>query len=849
MSDEPSPSSVTIDVPGRPDNAARRDRMRAALFGEEPRARTLGRFEIRGELGRGGMGVVLEAFDPELDRPVALKLLHPRLDDAAQADLLREARLLAKVAHPHVVHVYEAGRIDGRVLIAMELVRGQTLRQWQRAAPRGCAEILDAYRQAGQGLAAAHAAGVVHRDFKPHNCIRDEAGHVRVLDFGLADHPSAGDGTSGGTRAYMAPEQLEGEACDARSDQFSFCVALHEALHGVHPLAQDERRGLGEALPSEGTGVRVPRWIDRALERGLAEDPRWRWPDMDALLHALRPRRRARWVVAALALGVGVGAAGVGLVASGDEPVEPCGGAELRVSESWNDARRDAVRRALLDTGLPMASETWPRVRDELDAHLERWAQTHTEVCRATRVRGEQSVERLDLRMACLEQRLDAVDGLLDVLEHADAEVVIAAIDAVHELPRAEPCRRLEPRASPEPPEAAVLRRELGRALAERDAGRPERALEQLEALRERAVASGTRWLAAELLVRRGEVLEELGRGADADRPLDQGLWAALEVGHDEAAFEAAVAHAGVVGLLLIEEERGLVLVDHARALLGRIGAPDDARQELELVAGLVLGRHGRYEEAMQSLDRAEAGVEPGGREHLDVLAARGNVGLWCDRLDDARSQLERHLEIASGVYGPRHPEVANTLNDLAVLEIQQGRAKAAEARARAAVEILQESVGDHPRVADALMNLAGILMIREEPDLEGALRRIEDARRIYVEALGEGSAKVADADLALAMGLESLGRLEQAEQAYRRNLELQRRLKGERHPDLRHPLLALGTLLLDTGRPAEAIEPIEQAVALARELARSAGEGADPSGFIRDGERLLAQARAEAEP
>ena len=146
-------------------------------------------------------------------------------------------------------------------------------------------------------------------------------------------------------------------------------------------------------------------------------------------------------------------------------------------------------------------------------------------------------------------------------------------------------------------------------------------------------------------------------------------------------------------------------------------------------------------------------------------------------------------------------------------------------------------------------MNLAGILMIREEPDLEGALRRIEDARRIYVEALGEGSAKVADADLALAMGLESLGRLEQAEQAYRRNLELQRRLKGERHPDLRHPLLALGTLLLDTGRPAEAIEPIEQAVALARELARSAGEGADPSGFIRAGERLLAQARAEAEP
>lgn len=848
MNEEPAPSSLTIDAVASPANALRRDRMRAALFGEASKARTLGRYEVRGELGRGGMGVVLEALDPALDRPVALKLLHPGGDATAQSELLREARLLARIAHPHVVHVYEVGSIDGQGFIAMELVRGHTLRQWQKAAVRTWEECLDAYRQAGEGLAAAHAAGVVHRDFKPHNCIRDGLGHVRVLDFGLADHTSGGDGSSGGTRAYMAPEQLHGGECDARSDQFSFCVALFEALHGVHPLAGDEARGLDGASRPEGTRARVPAWIDRALERGLEPDPDRRWPDMSALLHALRPRRRASWVVAALVLALGIGAGAGGLVVANDEPEEPCQGTELRIAEVWNDARRDAVRTALLDTGLPMAASTWSRIEARLELHLGQWSRAHTEICRATRVHGEQSVERLDLRMACLDTRLDAVDGLLDVLEHADADVVIAAIDAAHELPRPEPCRRLEPGPNPEPPPAAALRSELARALAERDGGRPDRALEQLVALRERAVAAGLGPLSAELAVRCGEVERQLGRGPAADRTLDAALWAALEVGHDEAAFEAALAQVKVVGLLLVEEDRALAGLGHVRALLGRLGAPDDARLDAELATGLVLGRHGRYEDALQSLRRAEDLVEPGSREHLEVLMARANTALWSDRYDETRVQLERHLELAAAVYGEQHPKIATSLHILAVAEFEQGQSGPAEQRARAAVELLREAVGDHPLKADAEVNLAGMLVMRKDPDLDGAVRLLEDARRIYVDALGEESAKVADADLAMALALEKLGQLERAERSYRRNLEIQRSLKGERHPDLRHPYLALGTLLLDTGRAAEAVEPLQLALEIERALASAAGEDPDALERLRRDEDRLAQARAEAE-
>ncbi|HVV84724.1 MAG TPA: serine/threonine-protein kinase, partial [Kofleriaceae bacterium] len=233
----------------------------------------LGRFEVLGRLGQGGMGQVLRARDPQLGREVALKLLHADLDAAqaphhaevARRRLLREAQAMARLDHPNVIGVHEVGEDGGRVFLVMERVSGTTLGGWLAAAPRGWREVLAVFAQVGAGLAAAHAAGLVHRDVKPDNILVGDDGRVRVTDFGLVGvdgvsgpparpgerdevdptgatreslpPPLTHEGALVGTPGYMAPEQVRGRAADARSDQFGLCVTLYEALFGRAPFA------------------------------------------------------------------------------------------------------------------------------------------------------------------------------------------------------------------------------------------------------------------------------------------------------------------------------------------------------------------------------------------------------------------------------------------------------------------------------------------------------------------------------------------------------------------------------------------------------------------------------------
>jgi eukaryotic-like serine/threonine-protein kinase len=315
----------------------------------------IGRYRIRARIGTGGVGVVYAAVDEALAREVALKLVRPgpckpaRLD-RRHARLIREAQALARLGHPNVVAVHEVGQLDDRVYVAMEFVEGMTVRAWLRERPRPWADILAVFDQAGRGLAAAHAAGIVHRDFKPDNLLLGHDGRVRVVDFGLAtacpspedDAPRARphavteveiassastsqqaipcDSSSGwitghgkilGTPAYMSPEQSRAEPVDARADQYSFCVSLWEALFGERPQGPvDLRRA--RADPSSRSPV--PRSVLRALARGLRVDPDDRFADMPALLAALAwrapQRRRRAWaaLAAAVLLGAALGA-------------------------------------------------------------------------------------------------------------------------------------------------------------------------------------------------------------------------------------------------------------------------------------------------------------------------------------------------------------------------------------------------------------------------------------------------------------------------------------------------------------------------------------------------------------
>ncbi|MEO7734385.1 MAG: serine/threonine-protein kinase, partial [Kofleriaceae bacterium] len=362
---------------------------------EVTRAQRVGRYALVAMIGRGGMGAVYIAHDPQLDREIALKIVRSErfADRDVRARLSREARAMAKVKHPHVVAVYDAGELDDGVFIAMELVEGETLTRWQAAPGRGWREIVRMYVAAGHGIAAAHAAGVVHRDFKPENVLVDRAGRAAVTDFGIAvapiamgssaenvaaaydrgllDGPLTQTGTLLGTPRYMSPEQFRGQTVDARTDQFSFAVALFDALYRRAPF---DGVTVGELLTAVTEGaVRdrpadtdVPVRLHRALVRALAVRPGDRYPTMTALLDALiaaaSPARR----------GVGLAIAGVvvlvalGAVAmarrSEAPPVRPPDAAVVPPSAKLDPTRRLAI------FVQPFANHTGdPRLDDILD--------------------------------------------------------------------------------------------------------------------------------------------------------------------------------------------------------------------------------------------------------------------------------------------------------------------------------------------------------------------------------------------------------------------------------------------------------------------------------------------------
>ncbi|MBX7100548.1 MAG: serine/threonine protein kinase [Myxococcaceae bacterium] len=278
----------------------------------------VGRFRVLRSLGSGGMGDVLVARDPELDREVALKLLRTRAQGRSWRD---EGRAVARVHHPAVVSVFEAGTHEGVTFLAMELVKGETFRSWSRDERVTLRDRLEVLLEAGEGLAAAHAQGVVHCDFKPANLLVDARRRARVIDFGLARPPGTGAEAGEamrspeGTPTYMAPEQLRGGAVSPQTDQFSFCVTLYEAVLRRR-LRVDEITPEAAGTPEfERVARTVPRWLRPVLQRGLSTDPGARYPSMAALLaeirrRAPRPHRAARPLVLAAAALVAAAALG-----------------------------------------------------------------------------------------------------------------------------------------------------------------------------------------------------------------------------------------------------------------------------------------------------------------------------------------------------------------------------------------------------------------------------------------------------------------------------------------------------------------------------------------------------------
>lgn len=827
------------------------------------RGAVMGRYMVLERLGSGGMGVVYAAYDPELDRKVAIKLLQAGTPDVersgGQMRLLREAQAMARLSHPNVIAVYDVGTWGERVFVAMELVEGSNLREWLKAAPRGWREIVEVFLAAGRGLAAAHAAGLIHRDFKPDNVLLGQDGRVRVLDFGLARSagelpgparplplpPEETSTSSGsplstplstpltqvgqliGTVAYMAPEQRLGQSFDARSDEFSFCVALYEALYGKRPFPAHVPPEKWR-VPEPPRDSLVPPAVRRVVLRGLHRDPGERFPSMDALLEALgdtvRVRQR-RWLagVGLLAL-----ALGVGLPLSFQDSAESlCRGAPRRLEGIWNKPRQQALEKAFLATGRPQAADVWARSRDVLDTYASAWAAMHTEACEATRVRGEQSDEVLSLRMACLDRRLQSLAALTHVYAQADAALLEQAAKAAHALPPLADCADVEAlRAPVRPPRDAAtqqrveaLRTRLAQAQARFDSGQYMPALEVAREVAAEALTLQYRPLEAEALELRGVLEEKAGELKTAEATLAQALRAAVAGRHDTVAAFAA-ARLVRVAMLQAQFERGREWAEYTRASLERLGG--NARIEAYYLnaLGAIHLRQGQGPEGLAQFQRVlelRRSVYPA--EHPDIAAALNNVGaamLALGRTEEGRQHLEQAQALYEKTLGPHHSETANALYNLGRMANDVADdARALDYRQRALTARETNLGPEHPDVASSLESVGVTLCSLGRFD--EALPLFERAQAIREKAFGPEHSDVALSIYNQGLALHGLGRYAEALTFLQRTRAMEEKTLGADSPDMAETLVDLATTLRALGRHAEALPLYEQALTLAR--------------------------------
>jgi eukaryotic-like serine/threonine-protein kinase len=831
--------------------------------GHAPLARgaTIGRYVVLNLLGRGGMGEVYAAYDPELDRKVAVKLLRERIENGVtitegRQRTMREAQAIARLSHPNVIVVFDVGTFREQVFIAMEFVDGHTASYWSHAQPRTWQEVLKVYTAAGQGLAAAHEKGMVHRDFKPENIMVARNGEVRVMDFGLARQiesrrtvtpapapetpaperfgnmttdggtivlhrradtaapipvaistaggvvaetrdtepsPSAGvdlfgarltrTGAIMGTPAYMAPEQFFKAATDARSDQFSFCVALYEALYGERPFPGNNIQSLvgnivqgniREPPPSS----KVPFWVRKVILRGLRPTPAERFPSMTDLLEALRKDPRVRYrriaagaMLALLPLGFGFGARQV----MAERPPLCTGGAE-KLADVWELSAPDGpegphqarVHGAFLRTGKTYAADVYETVRHTMSDYAHQWSNMYKETCEATQIRHEQSPDVLDLRMACLNERLSGLRALESVFESANGSVVENAVSAAGALASLDRCTDVATlRAVVRPPDDPIiqakvneLRQRLADLKARFDAGRWRDALTDAPRLVSQARAIQYGPLLAEALNLEGQIYYRSNDGRAAQSALTEAFQKADASRDDEVRAEAAttlVFVAGYENQVFSDAQRWF---DTASAVLQRLGGHDLLRAWLLNNAGCAWAANHETEKGMEAMKQSLALKERLlGKDNVDLALSEGNLGYvlgQLGRFEEGLLHTQRAITVAEKRLGPDHPILADELCNEGEILNGLGRYDAATKSFTRASRIWERELGpEADGIATALTGL-GISYLGQSRMTE-ALSSLERAMR--VRAGGDADpAAVAQTKFALARALWQSG-------------------------------------------------------------------------------------------
>ena len=887
----------------------------------------IGRFAVLHALGAGGMGLVCAAYDAELDRKVAIKLLRPNKAHSGrstlgQARLLREAQAMARLAHPNVVTVHEVGTFGDQVFIAMEFIAGMTLKRWLRRNRRPWQEVVPVFVQAGRGLAAAHAAGLIHRDFKPDNVMvsEDRAGRVdrvRVFDFGVVQetreaafrqsstnlsfrtpqpdhldtsssslgsgsrslerssdeflrsgeevtrsvrlgrmrslslppqsdpprvpglqdsdsvHGEEDDSTSNltaagalvGTPPYMAPEQYD-QVADARSDQFSFCAALYEALYRKRPftgespskLRDAKRAGAIRPPPRQHS---VPSWLHRIIVRGMAPDPARRFSSMEALLADLE-RDHSRKPALLFAAAILVISAGLGWALVGARE-DPCADAAAPLREVWNPELRERIHSAFRASARPYAEASWTAVHASLDAYAQTWTHQRVGLCQAARdpLPGPQ----IAARSLCLEHRRQELGALVELLLRADGAVVDHAVQAAAQLKPVATCHDIEAllaRAAPPPPPAlasgaAAVDQRLAEVQAREQTGQISEGVELAGTAVSDARALGHPPLVAEALYWQGLLRSRVSASRMGESELREAVMLGEESRNDQVVARALTELVRVVGVDQERDAEGMLYAELAGAALRRIG--DDAGEAVRLgylghlleFRGDLPNAHTVYTRALELARRTFPEEHPQVATALDDLAG---MQLRRGEFADAEANYTAVLQIREASQGSGHPRVAEALGHLGIAAVEQGehaRARGLFEQALAICDSLQVcSPADR---AEALINLGRVE--QKDGHLGLAESYHEEALALIERLYGREHARVAALRITLGELSAQQNRHDEAASYYQRALEIQRGIYEEDNPAMISVHEHRGRLALARGRPAEARAEFERVVAI----------------------------------
>lgn len=733
---------------------------------------TVGRFLVLEQLGHGRTAAVYVAYDPVLNRRVALKLLladRSKDDGDERRRMIGVAQALAALSHPNVIAVFEVGQHEDDIFIAMELVEGQSLRQWLDEHPRPWREVLAVCKDAGRGLAAAHGAGLVHGEFRSTNVLVGSDGRARVIDFGVA-HAATGDFTGAGEGSSHEQEVCPEAFLD---DQYSYCVTVFEALYRTKP---DLENAAATALPRRNE---VPRWLHAVLLRGLQSSPQSRFATMDALLQALEAdpsARRAKLMsIAAATVLLSGGTAGAAVWQ--DRERNLCQGAEDALAAVWGAQRRAEVQAAVLETRAAYAESVWAHVQPKLDGYAAAWVHAHTDACEATSLRGEQSPEVLDLRMACLHRAKVKLRAAVQALETADlvglqnAHKVVEGLDG---LSRCADVEALSAEVEPPAPGAAAAvedaRRALAQAAAMRKMGRFPEAKAALEEARVILSSISYGPLETEVALEAGELLMHTGEYGPSQHALRQ----ALQNGTRWRQWSDVQKSARNLLYLLGDLER----------------RPTEGLHYLALARGL---SQGEEEPAMRVRFHNCLG---------NVYAVQGNLAAAEVEYRQARAIAERAVPV-------EFVGLAGSHNNMGGVRFAQERFAEAEEEFRRALVLMEEALGaEHPTTITALSNLGAVLSVREKlAEGEAVFRRALALRK---KVLGPDHPDVAMSHHNLGSALLDQGRYAESEVELRRSLALLKEIRGSDHPAYAEVCGTFHALLMKLGRLDEAVEMAE---------------------------------------